>query len=168
MRRIALNGKTPIATGLYIGQNGSFYVADMLGGRINMWGNGGGNTIASWGGPKGGYNNPSGVAVTDDSNVYAMESGDALVHEITPNGDYVRTYDPQCRPVHAVAKGDWVDVSCEAGMVSINTKDNHLQFTSFEPPTKPELIRGLTYGEDDNLYILDANTNRILEYKIEH
>jgi outer membrane protein assembly factor BamB len=168
--QLTLNGKTPIATGLNIGPDGKIYVGDMLGGKIDVWNKDGGDFIAAYGGPSGGLNNPSGVAVSPNGNVFALENGNGLIYEIAPNGETVRRYNPECRPIHGTTVGDWIDISCENGLVSINTKNNNLQFSHFGPPEaiKPESFRGLTYGPNDTLYMLDFNSGTLYSYKISH
>ncbi len=169
VRKIALNGKTPIATGLYLGADGSYYVADMLGGKVLMFKKDGGDVAGVWGGEKGGFNNPSGVAVDETGEVFAAENGYGYIHELKPDGTFVRKYDMKCQPTHAVANGDWIDISCSNGFVSINAKGHFIQLSRFEPlGTKPIVPRGLTYGEGNTLYMLDASNNMIMSYKVTH
>jgi hypothetical protein len=170
VRQLALNGKTPISTGMNMGPDGSIFVADMLGGRIDGWGKDGGDFRVTYGGPTGGLNNPSGVSVAQNGNIFALENGNALIYEIAPDGQTLRRYNPECRPIHATTSGDWVDVSCENGLVSINTKGNYLQFSYFSPAeeAKPESVRGLTYGPDNTIYMLDINSNSLISYQIAH
>jgi hypothetical protein len=170
VRRLVLNGKTPISTGMNIGPDGSYFVADMLGGRIDVWNKDGNDATVSYGGPTGGFNNPSGVAISEAGHVFAIENGNSLVHEIARDGTVLRRYNPECRPVHGTTNGEWIDISCENGLVSINTKSNYLQFSRFAPAeeTKPETMRGLAYGPDSTLFMLDSNTNSLYKYKVEH
>lgn len=170
VRQITLNSKTPIATGLYLGADGSYYIADMLGGRVLHYGKDGGETQGIWGGERGGFNNPAGVAVDSTGEVYATENGFGLVHELTPKGDFVRKYDIGCKPIHDVAHGDWIDVSCDNGpIVSINIKERFIQLSRFEPKdSRPDVARGLAYGPDDTLYMLDPSRSTITSYKVVH
>ncbi len=170
VRQITLNSKTPIATGLYLGADGSYYIADMLGGRVLHYGKNGGETQGIWGGERGGFNNPAGVAVDSTGEVYATENGFGLIHELTPKGDFVRKYDIGCKPIHDVAHGDWIDVSCDNGpIVSINIKGRFIQLSRFEPKdAKPDVARGLAYGPDDTLYMLDPSRSTITSYKVVH
>jgi glucose/arabinose dehydrogenase len=63
--------------------------------------------------------------------------------------------------------GDWLDVTCGAGLLSINTAAGYVQRTRvvmgsphFGHP------RGLTYAPDGTLFVVDDHT--LLQYSVQH
>ena len=128
----------------------------------------GGDAVGVYGGEKNGFNNPSGVAVGSDGHIYAVEQSMSVVQELGADGHFIRKYDPKCRPTHAVASGDWIDLSCDRGLASINVKDHSIQLSRFEPmSSRPGNATGITYGADKGIiFLLEGSTLRM--YTIQH
>jgi len=169
LRRIPLNGKTPVAAGLQIGPDGSIYVADVRGGSIFKYGPGGGDPVAQYRGKNDGFDNIVGVAVTPDGKIYAAESSTKTVQELDPNGNYVRSFQLGCSPFYLAASGDWLDVTCpNVGIKSVNLKTGAVQTADYTNDSLPPLAipTGIVYGPDGQLYVED--TSNLVVYKVEH
>jgi hypothetical protein len=166
IRKIALQYKSNIATGFNFGPDGNIYVADMLGGRVLKYAPTGGEPMGMWGGDKGGFNNVAGVAVTPNNMVFAAELGFGLVQQLNTSGTFLRNYDIRCKPVHAAVSGDYVDVTCNSGLVSINWKEQRIQLPSYTGGDATRLASptGITYGPGDTMFVLDQMTLR--EYSV--
>jgi hypothetical protein len=167
VRQVALDGKSPIAIGLGIGPDGKLYATDM--GQIHQFGPNGGSQLASWGTPAGNFNNIAGVTVDPDNRVYGAETSEKRVHIFDSAGHLQRTVDLGCQPWQMVVAGDWLDISCEGGIRSLNRKSGDLQFG---PAGQADQARGsftgLAYGPDNTLYLLDSSTNTIIAYTVRH
>lgn len=167
VRQLSLLGKTDIATGLTFGPDGSLYVADVFGGRTLKYAATGGEPLASYGGIVGGFNNPTGVAVDDTGMVYVSDSGFNRLQQLDPNGNYVRSFDLKCKPWHIALNGDWLDVTCDRGMVSVNKTSGALQLVRVDGgESRLVAPRGLTYAPDGTLYVVDGNA--LIQYRVQH
>lgn len=166
-RRLVLDGKSPIAIGLYVVQDGTIYVADKRGGSILKYGPNGGEPLATLTGKSGGFNNVAGVTVDENGTVYAAENSTTLVHEFSKDGQPVRQIDVGCHPSYMVSSREWLDVSCDKQIVSINKKEGFIRKSRlpnnsprFDSPT------GLVYGPDGTLYVRDGAS--LVAYKVQH
>ncbi len=174
VREIELKSKTPYATGLLWGPDGMIYVSDLQAGSILKYSKSGGDPLQVWGGMPGGYifNNPTGLVIDSAGALYVLVGGEGIMQKLNPNkAETIARYDVKCHPIHAVASGDWLDISCsDAGMVSFNIKDHSIQRSVFKPQgsLKPIASRGLAYGPGNILYLLDADQNAVIEYKVQH
>jgi streptogramin lyase len=167
VRQVALEGKSPVATGLSFGPDGSIYVADMVGGWVIAYGAVGGDPQGAWRGVGRGFNNVAGVTVAEDGTVYAGELGFERVHQRDRAGRSSRAYDVKCQPWYMAINGDWLDLSCHTGVVSINRGTGTVQRSAVAhdrpPPANPT---GLAYGPDSTLFVLDRST--VIAYKVHH
>jgi DNA-binding beta-propeller fold protein YncE len=167
LKGIDLQGKTPIATGLNFGPAGDIFVADMLGGRAVRYRPGGGEPTGMYGGMNKGFNNPAGVAVTPEGNIYVAEQGFARLQKLDREGNFVKSINLACKPMHVLLSGDFLDMTCDAGLVSLNWKTDELQLIQYDRiEHKPSNPTGLTYGPDNTLYVL-AN-GILIEYRVQH
>ncbi|MEO8286843.1 MAG: hypothetical protein ABI670_10455 [Chloroflexota bacterium] len=170
VRRLALGDKTPVADGLYVGPDGSIYVADVVGGGIQKYGPDGGVPLARYTGQRTGFNNVIDVLVTQDGKIYAAESSYKVVQEMAPDGTYIRSINVGCQPYYMASNNDdWIEVSCpEKGIFSIDRKSGAVQFTKTSPDTAMELNAptGMAYGPDGKLYVINGNT--LLVYEVRH
>jgi hypothetical protein len=105
-----------------------------------------------------GFNNVGGIAVDSDGTIYASEISFQRVQRLRPDGSFVAKYDIGCAPSNLAIAGEWVDVTCEKGLVSINKKSGEIR-QSIVSNDQQQLISptGLTYGPDGALYVLDGN-----------
>jgi hypothetical protein len=167
VRQVALDGKSPIAIGLGIGPDGKLYATDM--GQIHQFGPNGGSQLASWGNGTGNFNNIAGVTVDPDNRVYVAETSEKRVHIFDSAGHLQRTVDLSCQPWQMVVTGDWLDISCEGGIRSLNRKNGDLQIG---PVGQVEQARGsftgLAYGPANTLYLFDGSTSTISAYTVQH
>ena len=63
--------------------------------------------------------------------------------------------------------GAWLDLTCGAGLLSINTAAGTLQRTRVvSGNTHFDHPRGLTYGPDGTLFVVDDHT--LLQFAIQH
>jgi outer membrane protein assembly factor BamB len=169
VRKIALNGKTPIAAGLQIGSDGKIYIADVRGGAIFKYGPDGGDPLAQYRGKNNGFDNIVGLLVTPDGKIYAAESSTKVIQELDPDGNYVRSFAIGCSPFYMATSDDWLDVTCpNVGIVSVNVKTRTIQRTAYANDNLPALAipTGITYGPDGRLYVVDGNT--LVVYTVEH
>ena len=81
-------------------------------------------------------------------------------------GHFVRSYELSCSPLYLASNGDWVDVSCSRGLVSINTKTGDVQSSMAADNDLPGTPAGITYGPDGTLYILDFGI--LVACKVQH
>ncbi len=165
VRQVAMRGKGPIAIGFGLGPDGKLYATDM--GLIHAYPAGGGDALASWGGPKGGFNNIAGVTVAPDNTVYGAETSEKRVFAFDNTGHYRQTYDLRCQPWQMVVAGDWLDIACEGGVRSLNLKTGDMQVARISPNDPPlGSPTALAYGPNDILYLFDRNT--IIAYRVQH
>jgi len=166
-RQVTLNGKTPIAVGLDFGPDGMLYVGDMTGGSVRKYEIGGGDPLGNWGGMGGGFNNVGGVAVDKDGTIYAAEISFQRVQKLRSDGTFVQKYDIKCSPNKLAISGDWIDVTCDKGLVSINKASGEIR-QSLVVGDRPQLVAptALTYGPDGTLYVVDQGI--VTSYKVQH
>jgi sugar lactone lactonase YvrE len=167
VRQIPLEDRSNITMGLAIAPDGQLHVADMVGGRIVTYGPAGGKPTSAWGGLTGGFNNVSGVVLAADGSAYAAEASAHRIQHLAPDGHALRTFPLDCEPQYVVLVGDWLDLTCGAGLLSINTVGGYLQRTRviagdahFGHP------RGLTYAPDGTLFVVDDHT--LIQYTVQH
>ena len=167
LKEVALEGKGAIAIGLGIGPDGKLYATDM--GQIHQYGPDGGSPLASWGNVTSNFNNIAGVTVDPDNRVYGAETSEKRVHIFDSSGHLLRTVDLGCQPWQMVVAGDWLDISCEGGIRSLNRKSGDLQFgPTGQADQSRGSFTGLAYGPDDTLYLLDSSNSTVIEYKVRH
>jgi hypothetical protein len=167
VRQVALNGKGPIAIGFSIGPDGKLYATDM--GAIHQYAPTGGDPLAAWGLPQGGFNNIGGVLVDSADQVYGAETSEKRVHIFDSAGHLLNTVDLRCSPWQMVVAGDWLDIACEGGMRSLNRKTGVLQVG--RAGGDESALGGLTalaYGPANTLYVYDNNTSTIIAYTVQH
>ena len=167
VRQVNLNGKTQIAIGLDIGPDNKLFVGDMTGGSLRQYEINGGEPLASWGGEAGGFNNIGGVAVDDDGTMYAAEISFQRVQKLGPDGKFLGKYDLKCTPAYVAINGDWLDISCNNGIVSVNKKSGEIQ-QSIVADSSVQLTdpQGMVYGPDGTLYVLEGST--VMAYRVQH
>ena len=169
VRRIMLNGKTPISAGLQFGPDGNMYVADVRSGNIFKYSLDGGEPLDAYRGKNNGFDNIQGILVTPDGKIYAAESSTKLVQELDPSGKYVRSFALDCSPFYIANSGDWLDVTCpNVGIRSINLKTGAIQQADYASDAMAPLSvpTGAVYGPDGKLYVVDGGT--LVVYKVEH
>jgi hypothetical protein len=167
VRQAALDGKSDVATGLSFGPDGKLYVADMVGGSILKYDPAGGPPLRRFARPEGGFNNITGLAIAGDGTIYAGELGPRRVNAFSLDGHFIRSYDIACIPWYLALAGDWLDVSCDQGIVSINTRTQTIQKSWVREHDVPlKSPTGLAYGPDGLLYVLDGQS--ISAYQVQH
>jgi hypothetical protein len=169
VRKIALDGKTPVASGLQIRPDGTIYVSDVGGGSVWKYGPNGGSPLAQYRGKGDGFDNILGLLVRPDGKIYAAESTTKLVQELDPDGKYLRSFSIGCSPFYIASTGDWLDVTCpNGGIYSVNLKTGDIQRTTYNPEsaTAPGDPVGITYGPDGKLYLEDGSNLRV--YQVQH
>ena len=167
VRGIHLNGKSPIAISLAFDRQGNIYIGDRQGGRVLKYGPDGGEPLQTFSGATGGFNNTGGVAVDEQGNVYVSDIGSQLVHHMAPDGSFIRKFDLPCQPWYIAINGDWLDVTCDRGMVSINRQSGHIQLALIEDyPSTLTSPTGLAYGAEGILYVVDKGT--LYAFKVKH
>jgi outer membrane protein assembly factor BamB len=166
VRRIPLGGKSNIAAGLAFDPDGAIYIGDTMGGRIWKYSPDGGEPLAAWGGVAGGFNNLVGVVADEDGTVYGAEMSGKRVQQIDSAGNFVRAYDLGCPPWYIARSGEWLDVSCESKLVSINTTTHEIRAARLEGNgTLPGGPIGLAYGPDGTLYVVNGD-NSVFAYTV--
>jgi streptogramin lyase len=163
--RYALEGKSEIAVGLSLGADGNVYVADMVGSKIARYGEKGGNPVAVFA-PEGGFNNVQGVVVGPDGSTYAADTGNRTVHRFNSDHSYARGYEMGCVPLYMAMSGEWMEVSCEGKLVSLNLETGYVQSTIVEGGGQLSHPVGIVYGPDRTLYVFDSNA--VVAYKVRH
>jgi len=167
VRQIPLDQRSNITTGLSVSADGQLHVADMVGGRILMYGPSGGQPTGSFGGLTGGFNNVSGLTLAPDGSVYAAEFSAHRIQHLAADGHVLRTMDVGCEPQYVALTGSWLDVTCGAGLLSINTDRWYLQRTRMVAGKIPlQHPRGLTYAPDGTLFIVDDHT--LFQFGVQH
>jgi DNA-binding beta-propeller fold protein YncE len=171
VRQVALDGRSNVMMGLSIEAHGAFHVADMVGGQILTYDPSGGRPLSGWGGLTGGFNNVSGIALAADGSVYAAEASAHRVQQLGADGHALRVWNVDCEPQYVALTGDWVDVTCGATLLSIfvGWGNGYVQRSRlFGGPSGSKLDnpRGLTYGPDGTLYVVD--NRRLLQFAVQH
>jgi hypothetical protein len=166
VRQTALNGKGRIAIGLGFG-NDKMYVSDMTGGRVIVYPVNGGDALASWNPPGQSFNNAGGLDMDSEGNIYVVEISNKSVHRFDKEGNLTKKYNIKCDPIFPAISGDWMEISCASGLLSVNIKDGSSQLVrQDEKNPKISSPTGLTYGPDGTLYVLDGST--VVAYKVQH
>jgi DNA-binding beta-propeller fold protein YncE len=169
VRRIALENKSVVGMGLFFDDEGYLYVADQSNGVILQYNPEGGKPLAVLTGKEDILNNPRGVAVDPDGNIYTTETFNRI-QKLDKQGNLNTIYDLNCRPRYFAAPteaGPWLEASCSTGLVSLNTAENYVQFTHVAGDgPQPESPRGIAYAPDARLYVLDGNT--LFAYTVRH
>jgi sugar lactone lactonase YvrE len=167
VRQIPLDDRSNITMGLSIGPAGQLHVGDMVGGRILTYSADGGRPTSAWGGLTGGFNNVSGIALAPDGSVYAAEASAHRIQQLAADGHALRTFELDCEPQYVVLAGDWLDATCGAGLLSINTAAGYRQRTRVvDRSTEFEHPRGLAYGPDNTLFVVDEH--KLFQFSIQH
>jgi outer membrane protein assembly factor BamB len=169
VRKIALDIKTPVASGLQIRPDGTIYVSDVSGGSVWKYGPNGGSPLAQYRGQRDGFDNILGLLVRPDGKIYAAESTTKLVQELDADGNYLRSFSIGCSPFYMSSTGDWLDVTCpDSGIFSVNLKTGNIQRTTYSPDsaTAPRAPIGITYSPDGKLYVGDGS--RLIVYEVQH
>ena len=165
VRQVALAGKSDVAIGIHVAQDGSIIVADKVGGRLLKYGAEGGEPLLSLQ-PLGGFNNVSGVLVDASGAIYAADTEHHLVQQFDRAGRFVRSIDVECPPMYLASNDGWLEVSCPRQVMSINKAEGYAVRTRggggaplLTSPT------GLAYGRDGTLYVRDGK--QLIAYRIE-
>ena len=167
LREEPLEGKARESVGLAFDSHGMIYVGDMVGGVIRKYGPHGGKSLAAWGGLTGRFNNVAGIVMDRSGTIYAAESSANRVQQLDAHGRFIRVYDLECAPQHLALHGDWIDVTCSTGLVSIDRRSGNIQLSRVDENDPPlNSPTGLVYGPDNLLYILDGST--VVSYKVRH
>jgi streptogramin lyase len=144
-------------------------VADQSRGVVLRYTRAGGAPLATLTGKESILNNPRGVAADPQGNVYTTETFNRI-QKLDKDGNLRNMYDLTCKPRYFAdppESDEWLEASCSTGLVSINTKHNYVQLTHIvgDGP-RPASPRGVTYGPDNTLYVLDGNT--LFAYRVTH
>ncbi len=94
----AVSGLLNHPRGVAVGQDGTVYVADSLNHRIQAF-DGDGNFLFEWGSfetganvPGGMFNQPWGIEIGPDGNVYVADTWNHRVQVFTPDGEFIRMW----------------------------------------------------------------------------
>lgn len=162
---IPLAGRSTIASGIAVGADGSIWVADTVGGRAIKYGPDGGDPIFDLPGRKFNCVNIIDVAVLEDGSVFITDQTLRVI-QVGPDGELMNTYKTQFHPWYLATNGDWLDVTHDQGMTSVNLKTKQTQQSRVvEPGEQLGAPRGIAYGPDGTLYVLDAFTRTITAYQ---
>ena len=165
--RFRLEGKSEVAVGAAFGPDGSLYVSDMVGGKLLKYSKEGGTPISVFTAPSGGFNNVKGVVVAQDGSIYAAEIGGGKIHRFNPDHTYNRVYElGNCKPLYMAIASNWLEVSCEGKLLTLNSVTGGVQNVMVENASQPQSPNGLTYGPDGTLYVMDGNT--VVAYRVRH
>jgi hypothetical protein len=167
VRQVPLEGTSSLATGLSFGAGDGMYVSDMTAGHVLKYGPAGGPRVASLPSRPAGFSNLATVATAPDGTVYASELDTRRIYEMDSHGAVIRPYDIKCKAWSAAIQGDWLDVPCEQGLVSINRVTHQVQNAVVAAPDS-QLVSptGLTYTLDGTLYVIDQTT--LIAYHVQH
>ncbi len=170
VRQIALEQKTVLGMGLVFDDEGtSLYVADQNLGVVLRYPASGGAPLAIFTGKESILNNPHGVAVDVQGNIYTTETFNR-VQKLAADGQVRTIYNLNCHPSYfAAAPGadGWLEASCNTGLVSINIAGDYVQFIHYaDDAPRPASPLGLAYGPENTLYVLDGNT--LFAYTVTH
>ena len=166
--RFSLPANTTVTKGLAFGPDNSVYVSDMLAGNITRYAPDLRSVLRTYTGFRGGLNNPAGVYVDEESQVYTTE-GFAWVQQLSPDGRLVRRYEVGASPLYfASSRGsDWVDVCTLHGLLSLHRHDGRVQLSRVGADDPPlDGCQGIAYGPGETLYVLAGDTLR--EYLVQH
>ncbi|MDQ5823431.1 MAG: glycosyltransferase family 39 protein [Chloroflexota bacterium] len=165
VRQVALGGKSDIAIGLHVTQDGSIFVADKVGGNVLKYGPKGGEPLLTFR-PPAGFNNVSGVWVDASGVIYAADTENHLVQQFDPDGRFVRSIDVECQAMYLASNSDWLEVSCPGQVLSVNEAEGYAIRTRAADDA-PLLVSptGLDYGPDGTLYVREGN--QLLAFRIE-
>ncbi|MEO6457304.1 MAG: hypothetical protein ABIO92_03375 [Chloroflexia bacterium] len=157
VNQVPLVGKSNIARGLHLDPRGYIFVGDMFGGKVIQYEMSGGTALKNYTGMGTILNNPAGVFVDQDGTIYTTETFEWVQH-LSVDGGLLHKYDIGCVPKYIVPNGDWLDVSCHKGLVSIRKGDGKIQRAQVSNDA-PQLQAptGLTYAPDGTLYVLDGS-----------
>ncbi len=169
VRQIALDGKTPLGKALYFGDDGTMYLADQLLGSVLRYAKTGGEPLTVYNGEDEILNNPRGVAVDADGYVYTTETY-KRIQKLDQNDDVIATYQLYCIPdyfVDSPVADQWIEGSCDTGLLSVNTQDNYVQLAQYRGNgPRPDNPQGLAYSPDGMLFVTSGD--KILEYRVTH
>src|SRR5439155_25582247 len=129
------------------GSDGATFVTDFAAGRVFKYGAQGGDPLAAWGNGAASYHNPTGVVADRDGTVYVATLGSGRLYQTDNAGTLERSYDLRCQPWFLADSGDWLDVSCDAGIVSLDKRSGKVR-RGIVDGGNPPLANptGLTYG----------------------
>ncbi|MDQ3707444.1 MAG: hypothetical protein M3437_19900 [Chloroflexota bacterium] len=166
-RALTLEGRSSVASGIAVGPDGSIWVADTIGSRVLKYGPEGGPPVFEIPGGKIEGVNIIDVAVLSDGSVFITDQSQRMLH-VSSDGDLLNTYETQFHPWYLATNGDWVDATYDQGMTSVNLRSNEPQQVRVAGPGEQLAApRGITYGPDGTLYILDAGTRTITAYQVQ-
>jgi hypothetical protein len=169
VEQIPLNNTSVTARDLHFGENRTIYIADQELGQVLKYERTGGDPIGAFTGMESILNNPRSVAVDPRGSIYTTETYDRI-QKLNSDGKFNYLYELYCTPRYFSENPlseMWLEASCSTGLVSINTRDNYTQLVQFVGgDIRPQSPRGLTYGADDLLYVMEGD--RILAYKVVH
>jgi DNA-binding beta-propeller fold protein YncE len=168
VRAVTLEGRSSVASGIAVESDGSIWVADTVGGRVLKYGPEGGAPVLGIVGSKFECVNIIDVAVLSDGSVFITDQSHRVLH-VSSDGELLNTYKTQFNPWYLATNGDWVDATYDQGMISVNVKSNQPQQARVAGPGEQLAApRGITYGPDGTLYVLDAATSSIAAYQVQH
>ena len=125
----------------------------------------GGTVLARLAPPKGSFNNVSGVTTDADRSLFVSELGEKKIYKFNPDGQVMREYQMACQPYYMAISGDWVEVSCDGKIVSLNKGTGEIRQAENENGSPPSRATGLTYGPDSLLYVLDGAS--VVAYRVQ-
>jgi sugar lactone lactonase YvrE len=165
VRALTLGDKTAVASGIAAGPDGSIWVADTIGGRVSKYGPDGGPPLLIVPGEELRLTNVMDVAAMPDGTIFITDQSQRLMHA-NADGQVLGTYKTQFHPWYIAAHGDWLDVTYDQGMLSINLTTQEARESRVAEP-RPQLSapRGIAHGADGTLYILDAGSKTITAYQ---
>ena len=98
--------------------------------------------------------------------MYGAEPGTQLVMVFNEQGNFLKEYKLQCQPRQLAANGDWIDLTCNSGLASINTKGDYVQLARVRENDRPfSSPTGLAWAPDGTLYVLDGNA--LIAYQVQ-
>ena len=165
VRGVALEGKTPIATGLAIDPAGLLRVADKYGGGVLTYPLDGGRPLERSTGLERGFSNPVGLAVGGPGALFLAESSARRVHRLDADGGGRRAFELECEPRYLAPRDDWLEVSCGNGLLALHASRGELQRSRYTGLRRGlDAPSGLAYAPDGRLFVVDGAT--ILAFEV--